>query len=214
MQMSQHPERAAITDGEVGHVAERRLADERLRLALEGMGSMIFDYDVATRQIFRSDAITRVFGWEESEPTEEWWSARVHPEDAERIRGIILPILHDGRGMGWEAEYRFRRGDGSYATVFERATAIRDEHRNLLRCVGTVTDVSDRAELAAQLRQAQKMEAVGQLAGGIAHDFNNLLTAINCNVELLLDATDPDDARREDIIQILEAASGAARLTR
>jgi two-component system, cell cycle sensor histidine kinase and response regulator CckA len=214
MHMSQHPERAAITDGEAGHGAERHLADERLRLAVEGMGSMIFDFDVATRVIFRSDAIVRVFGWEESEPTEEWWSARVHPEDAERVRGIVLPILHDGRGTGWEAEYRFRRGDGSYATVLERATAIRDEHRNVLRCVGTVTDVSDRAELAAQLRQAQKMEAVGQLAGGIAHDFNNLLTAINCNVELLLDATDPDDARREDIIQIREAATRAATLTR
>jgi len=214
MEMSQHPERAAMAGGEAGYVAERHLADERLRLALEGMGSMIFDYDVATRTIFRSDALSRVFGWEESEPTEEWWSARVHPEDAERVRGIILPILHEGRGMGWEAEYRFRRGDGSYATVLERATAIRDERRNLLRCVGTVTDVSDRAELAAQLRQAQKMEAVGQLAGGIAHDFNNLLTAINCNVELLLDATDPDDARRDDIVQIREAATRAATLTR
>jgi two-component system cell cycle sensor histidine kinase/response regulator CckA len=48
------------------------------------------------------------------------------------------------------------------------------------------------------------MDAVGQLAGGIAHDFNNLLTAISCNVELLLDGTDPSDPRRDDIIQIRE----------
>jgi two-component system, cell cycle sensor histidine kinase and response regulator CckA len=212
--MSQHPEHAEIANLHSRDDAERRLADERLRLVLEGMRSMIFDYDIATRLIYRSDAIAEVFGWEEHEPTERWWSARVHPEDVERLRGEILPVLHDGLGMGWESEYRFRRGDGTYATVFERGRVIRDEQRNPLRCVGTVTDVSDRAELAAQLRQAQKMEAVGQLAGGIAHDFNNLLTAITCNVELLLDATDPSDARRDDIVQIREAATRAATLTR
>ena len=118
--MSQHHELAARSDRDARQSADRRFADERLRLAVEGMGSMIFDYDVATRVIFRSDAISRVFGWEEAEPTEEWWSARVHPEDAERVRATILPVLHDGLGTGWETEYRFRRGDGSYATVLER----------------------------------------------------------------------------------------------
>ena len=212
--MSQHLERPAASQPEHIDDADRRLADERLRLAIESTGSMIYDYDLSTHAVYRSNVLRDVFRWEEFEPTEDWWVARIHPDDLERVRRVVLPALHSGLGSRWEVEYRFRRGDGSYATVLERGNVVRDHHGDPVRCVGTVTDVSDRAELAAQLRQAQKMEAVGQLAGGIAHDFNNLLTAISCNVELLLDATDPNDARRDDIVQIREAATRAATLTR
>ena len=212
--MSQHLERSVASQPEHIDDADRRLADERLRLAIESTGSMIYDYDFSTHAVYRSDVLRDLFRWEEFDPTEDWWVARIHPDDLERVRRVVLPALHSGLGSRWEVEYRFRRGDGSYATVLERGNVVRDQRGEPVRCVGTVTDVSDRAELAAQLRQAQKMEAVGQLAGGIAHDFNNLLTAISCNVELLLDATDPNDARRDDIVQIREAATRAATLTR
>ena len=194
--------------------AERERSEERFRLVVESSGSMIYDYDLVAGTVYRSDAIRSVFRWKESQPTEAWWVARIHPDDVDRVEAVVQPVKRDGIGSRWAVEYRLQRGDGSYATVLERGAVVRDSRGTPMRCIGTVSDVSDRAELAMQLRQAQKMEAVGQLAGGIAHDFNNLLTAISCNVELLLDATDASDARRDDIIQIREAASRAATLTR
>jgi PAS domain S-box-containing protein len=105
------------------------------------------------------------------------------------------------------------RRDGARLWLSVNTSAIREDGR-VRAVVCTFNDISHRAELASQLRQAQKMEAVGQLAGGIAHDFNNLLTAISCNVELLLDAIAPSDTRRDDVVQIREAADRAATLTR
>lgn len=78
----------------------------------------------------------------------------------------------------------------------------------------TVVDISDRVKLEEQLRQAQKMEAVGRLAGGIAHDFNNLLTAIRGNAELMSHRVSKDPAMAAEVDEILHAADRAASLTR
>lgn len=77
----------------------------------------------------------------------------------------------------------------------------------------TLHDVSDRRNLEEQLRQAQRMEAVGKLAGGIAHDFNNLITAITGYASLLQDGLDPGDPRRAEVVEIEKAANRAATLT-
>jgi PAS domain S-box-containing protein len=80
--------------------------------------------------------------------------------------------------------------------------------------LATVHDISDRVKLEDQLRQAQKMEAVGRLAGGIAHDFNNLLTAIRGNAELMSHRVKKDPAMAAEVDEILHAADRAASLTR
>ena len=82
------------------------------------------------------------------------------------------------------------------------------------RVVAIVADVTEQKELEEQLRQAQKMEAVGRLAGGIAHDFNNVLTAIGGHVQLLLDDMAPDHPHHSDLREVLQGALRAGALTR
>jgi len=105
-----------------------------------------------------------------------------------------------------------RRKDGSEFSVEVRVGLSELEGQRLL--LSLVRDVTDRERLELQLRQAQKMEAVGRLAGGIAHDFNNLLTAILGTSDLLVADLDPRDHRRDDIEEIRKSARRAADLTR
>jgi len=156
----------------------------------------------------------RIFGVEESgfDGRLESFFARVHPEDAEAVRRASEAAIR--RGQAYSVDHRIVRPDGTVRWVHEQADVVRDASGRAVRLIGSVQDITERKLLEEQLRQSQKMEAVGRLAGGIAHDFNNLLTAIIGYGELMLRRLAPADPLQRNVHEIRKAAERAASLTR
>ena len=202
---------------QVAMAIERKRTEEQLheserkyRLLFETNPEPMFVYDFETLRILAVNgaAISR-YGYSEAEFL------------ALTIRDI-RPVEEQGR---LEQELARRPDEGAIRTgvrhrakdgrLFEVDLVARPlEFAGRRARLVLARDVTAQRHLEDQLRQSQKMEAVGQLAGGIAHDFNNLLTAILGSTQLLLQATPPGDVRREDVEEIRNAGLRAAELTR
>ncbi len=141
-----------------------------------------------------------------------FWFNHLHPDDRTRIQSSLKEVF-EGSAERWMAEYRFRRGDGQYRHIRERALILRGANGTALRLVGTMTDVTEYHHLQAQSCRSQRMEAFGQLAGGLAHDFNNFLTAILGYSDLLLSENAVKGTVAEQVQEIRAAAARASALT-
>ena len=139
--------------------------------------------------------------------------ALLHPDDVAAERAGRDRLLA-GETRSVDLETRWPRTDGRILWIYLNLSVVPDANGRPVSLLAYLRDITDRKSLEDQLRQAQKMEAVGQLAGGIAHDFNNLLTAILGSTELLVGGTPPSDPRREDLQEIGRAAHRAAGLVR
>jgi PAS domain S-box-containing protein len=136
-----------------------------------------------------------------------------HPDDLEAMRAASARLL--GHADIETLTYRIRRADGQYVWFETTSQAVRDAKSAMVAEVLSVSrDITERRRMEEELHQAQKMDAVGQLAGGVAHDFNNLLTAIRGFADLLARSIEPADPRRKDVGEILKATERAAALTR
>ncbi len=138
----------------------------------------------------------------------------LYPEDVARLPELIAQSLSGKDGEVMEFESRARGADGEERWLRNLSTVFsRNENGVPVELLGWIEDVTERKRLEDELRQAQKMEILGQLSGGIAHDFNNVMTSVLCSANLLLDALS-DRALRADAQQIIESSLRAASLTK
>ncbi|MCS6859198.1 MAG: PAS domain S-box protein [Abditibacteriales bacterium] len=192
----------------------RRQEEERLLLAaaIEQAFESIVITDTAGRIEYVNPAFVRLNGYTLQEVIGQ--NIRIlksGQHDAAFYRELWETIK---RGEAWQGHFVNRRKDGSLYVQESVISPVRDASGAVVRYVAVSRDITREQILEAQLRQVQKMEAIGRLAGGIAHDFNNLLTAIIGYAELLMVNLPPESPLRAHAEGIFKAGGSAASLTR
>ena len=201
-----------VTDLERAEEA-RRESEERFRQVTENIGEVFWLTDATkSRIIYVSPAYQAVWGrsCESLYAAPQSWLQAVHEGDRDRVAAAVR---QQATGT-YDIEYRINRPDGAIRWIHDRAFRVLDTNGNIYRIAGIAEDVTDRRRLEEQFRQAQKMEAIGQLAGGIAHDFNNLLTIVTMQCSLLLSEMSHNTEIAPGLQQVLDAANRGVALTR
>ena len=224
------------TDGRAEHVlgvatdiTERKQVEESLR---ENARVLIESQRAARLGSYRTDLVSGT--WTSSTILDEIfgivdpafrrdvpaWLSIVHPDERKEMADYLAEVL--GKRQGFDREYRILRlGDGEERWVHGLGRLAADSEGRPVEMIGTIQDITqrkqaeaERAHVEGMLRQAQKIEALGQLAGGVAHDFNNILGVIAGYGELAQRQLGTDHPARARVDQMLKAAERAVALTR
>jgi PAS domain S-box-containing protein len=194
-------------------VTERRRTEEALRETSQLVEQIVASAPVAITVV---DSRGGVRLWNRA-------AESIFGYEAAQVLGDFSPLHRDRReqfleeltagAVVHEKELRLTRADGESVVVARSSAPLLDGQGNNRGAVNIWTDVTERAEMEVQLRQSQKMEAVGRLAGGVSHDFNNMLSAILGFAHLIRDELSANDPIYDDINQIIRATERAGELT-
>ena len=201
-------------------ITERKCAEEALRKAEEKYRGIfenavegIYQTTPDGKYIAANPALARMLGFDSPQ---DIVSTRNDVENQEYVKPELRSEFVrsiEQHGVVHNFEYQVYRKDGKMIWVSESAHAVRNVAGQILHFEGTVQDITERRELEQQLRQMQKIEAIGRLAGGVAHDFNNILMAISSYSELLARKIPKNDPSQRYPEEILRATNRGSSLT-
>lgn len=186
-------------------------SERRFRTLVERIEEVFLILDAAGTTRYISPASSRITGYTVEERIGKFALDLIHPDDLPTIRARYLDLLSNP-GLAIRLEARLLHKDGSWRWIsILGQNLLHDPH--LRGIVVTYQDITEQRRLEEQLREAQKLEAVGRLAGGVAHDFNNLLNVIGGITHLIIGNTPEDDDLRKDLQEIITAVRQATSLT-
>ena len=203
-------QRRVAEDRRVASEVELRLTSERLRVLIGDAPLAVFVLDNDAHVLHWNPAAEKMFQWTSEEVVGR--PLPFVPEEERASSEENLAKMRSGLSLAAVSERR-RRKDGVILDVQISSSPMRNQAGEVVGAIVMAMDVTSQRKLEAQLRMAQKMEAVGLLAGGVAHDFNNLLTAIKGFSSLLQMSLERDEQAMEFLGEINKAADRAAALT-
>lgn len=143
-----------ITDRKAAE-ARHAEVEERYRLAAQATNDAIWDWRISDGHVIWNEALTTLFGHALSETSAQWWLDHIHPDDRARVDADIHAVI-EGDGTAWNNEYRFRRADGSFASVLDRGTVLRGAVGEPLRMIGAMLDLTVREAAEAALAKSEE----------------------------------------------------------
>jgi two-component system cell cycle sensor histidine kinase/response regulator CckA len=194
-------------------VALLRESEERFRTMFESAPTAMMLLRTDSSLVAANRSLVALLGYGEDELREGSLGDRVHADDREE-GSRLWAELAAGERDEYRREARFVSKSGDTVVTRLAAALVRDADGRPAYVVGMAEDVTQRHMLEEQLRQSQKLEAIGRLAGGVAHDFNNMLTAISGYTSFALDQAEAGTTLRSDLDEIRKATDRATTLTR
>jgi len=201
----------------------RRLSQQRFEAVALAATDAIWDLNLETRIVWWSDGMHQLFGYpaEEVSTKLEWWAERLHPEDKDRVL-VAIQELGERGGRSWRGSYRFRRKDGSYASVLDRGFILNDDAGRPVRVVGGISDVTNQRQAEQALENSRRQlralsarlqcvreEERARVAREIHDELGQVLTALKINLDWLerkLGVRDNDPTLNPLLDRLVESA--------
>ncbi|YAF95611.1 MAG: PAS domain-containing protein [Nodularia sp. CChRGM 3473] len=176
-------------------------SNERFTLAAEAANCLIYDWDFHNNTIHRTQGLNQIFGYtqQEAKPTWQWWRELIHPDDQQMVDEQFTASM--AKGNHYMVEYRVRHQNGGYLWVNDRGFAVRDTDNQIIRIVGASTDISERKQAEAELKQANQIK--DEFLAILSHELRSPLNPI-LGWSTLLKSRKFDQATTNRALDIIE----------